>query len=114
MYSRLYEKTTARKNAQQKAVDSKKRISDDYIADAGEAYTATKKKKPSPFLSIPTPVTDDSPADQIQTHVSKHNSTSLRLNSTSKNWLTQSTHKQNLNLRWQSPISYTPVVYLFL
>ena len=70
MYSRLYEKTTARKNAQQKAVESKKRLSDDYIADAGEAYTATKKKKPSPFLSIPTPVTDDnSPTDQIQTQL---------------------------------------------
>lgn len=70
MYSRLYQKTTARKNAQQKAVDSKKRLSDDYITGAGEAYTASKKKKPSPFLSIPTPVTDDhSPADQIQTQL---------------------------------------------
>jgi hypothetical protein len=70
VYSRLYEKTTARKNAQQKAVESKKRLSDDYIADAGEAYTATKKKKPSPFLSIPTPVTDDnSPTDKIQTQL---------------------------------------------
>lgn len=66
VYSRLYEKTIARKNAQQKADDSKKRLSDDYIDVAGEAYSATKKKKPSPSLPIPTPPTDNH-TNQIQT-----------------------------------------------
>ncbi len=70
VYYRLYQKTTARKNAQQKAVDSKKRLSDNYIADAGEAYAATKKKKTSPFLSVTSSVTDDnSTPDQIQTQL---------------------------------------------
>jgi hypothetical protein len=70
VYSRLYEKTSARKTAQQKANDSKKRMSEEYIAGAGEAYAATKKKKPSPFASFPTPVTEDSsPAHQIQTQL---------------------------------------------
>ena len=66
VYARLYEKTIARKNAQQKADDSKKRLSDDYIDVAGEAYSATKKKKPSPSLPIPTPPTDNH-TNQIQT-----------------------------------------------
>ena len=70
VYQRLYLSSTARKNAQQKAIDSKKRMSDEYIAGAAEAYTATKKKKPSPLSTAPTPISEDnSPANQIQTQL---------------------------------------------
>jgi hypothetical protein len=69
-YARLLEKANARKNAQKLAMDSKKRSSDEYIAGAGEAYTATRKKKPSPALNLPTPPSQEiSPANQVQTQL---------------------------------------------
>ena len=70
IYEWLYQKATARKNALQKADQSKKRSSEEYIADAGEAYAATRKKKPSPFSSVTTTTPVATPVNnQIQSHL---------------------------------------------
>lgn len=69
VYERLYEKGTLRKNAQKQADESKKRTSDEYIATAGEAYAATRRKKPSPFSSVGTPSENGTPPIQLQTQL---------------------------------------------
>jgi hypothetical protein len=69
VYARLYEKGTLRKNAQKQADESKKRTSDEYIATAGEAYAATRRKKPSPFSSMGTPSENGTPPNQVQTQL---------------------------------------------
>jgi hypothetical protein len=69
IYARLYEKGVIRKNAQKQADESKKRTSDEYIATAGEAYAATRRKKPSPFSSVGTPSDNGTPPNQVQTQL---------------------------------------------
>ena len=71
VYARLYDKGTQRKNAQKQADETKKRSSDEYIAAAGEAYAATRRKKPSPLSSVGTrtPSEKGTPPNQIQTHL---------------------------------------------
>ena len=67
---RLLERASSRKTAQKKAAESKKRTSDEYIADAAAAYSATRRRKPSPFASSdPSHVDKASPANQIQTQL---------------------------------------------
>ncbi len=50
-YARLFEQMSLRKAAQNNLVESKKRSSNEYIVDAGEAYTATKRLKSAPSLN---------------------------------------------------------------
>jgi len=50
-YARLFEQMSLKKAAQNNLVESKKRSSDEYIVDAGEAYTATKRLKSAPSLN---------------------------------------------------------------
>ena len=66
LYAQLYKRNTARKQAQKEADESKKRSSDEYIVNAGEAYAATsKRKKLSPFTSTGTPPDEITPSSQI-------------------------------------------------
>lgn len=74
-YKRLYDKQTKRKNAQASIKESKKRSSDEYLADAGEAYTATQKKKktpPTPFIPG-TSARIETPASEITTELTNEN-----------------------------------------
>ena len=50
-YARLFEQMSLKKAAQNNLVESKKRSSDEYIVDAGEAYTETKRLKSAPSLN---------------------------------------------------------------
>jgi hypothetical protein len=68
-YARLLAKKNAEKEARTKAKESKKRSSDEYINDAVEAYTASRKKKPSPAASAITTSPEGTPGNQIQTQL---------------------------------------------
>ena len=84
-YKRLLEKQTARKNGHKLVTESRKRSSEEYLANASEAYAATQKRKSPPVYFV-TAATG-TPTSQAQTEMDTGTETpSSRLSKDSKKY----------------------------